>query len=164
MFIFDRDRECVSRGEAERGGQRIWSRLYTDSREPDVGLKPMNHEIMTWAKIKSRTLNQLSHPGAPIFILSVSLHVPVTTISLVNSKIEREEETSQGLTMSLLLKWQSHPFTISYRNFPWLAIISHSLWSRMFSLVCWFGIQKFTNLGSFVSIRIKRRKRFVFLL
>ena len=38
--------------------------LHTDSREPDAGLKLMNHEIMTWAKIKSQMLNQLSHPGA----------------------------------------------------------------------------------------------------
>ena len=31
--------------------------------EPDVGLKPMNCEIMTGAKIKSRMLNRLSHLG-----------------------------------------------------------------------------------------------------
>ena len=35
------------------------------STEPDVGLNPMTHEIMTWTVTKSQTLNQLSHPGAP---------------------------------------------------------------------------------------------------
>ena len=42
----------MSRGGVEMGGggQRIRSGLCTDSREPDVGLKLMNHEIMTLAK------------------------------------------------------------------------------------------------------------------
>ena len=31
----------------ERGGQRIQNRLCDDSKEPDVGLKLTNHEIMT---------------------------------------------------------------------------------------------------------------------
>ena len=39
--------ENVRRGGAERGGQRIRSRLCADSREPDVGLEPTNYEIMT---------------------------------------------------------------------------------------------------------------------
>ena len=33
--------------EAERGGQRVQSGLRADSREPNVGLKFMNREIMT---------------------------------------------------------------------------------------------------------------------
>ena len=33
--------------------------------EPDAGLELTNREIMTRAEIKSQTLNQLSHPGAP---------------------------------------------------------------------------------------------------
>ena len=32
-------------------GQRIQSRLFADSEEPGVGLKPMNFEIMTPAKV-----------------------------------------------------------------------------------------------------------------
>ena len=40
---------AVGEGQREREAihQKIRSRLYTDSREPDVGLKLMNHEIMT---------------------------------------------------------------------------------------------------------------------
>ena len=48
----------------ERGRERIPSRLQTVSPEPNVGLEPMNCEIMTCGKTKSRTPNRLSHPGA----------------------------------------------------------------------------------------------------
>ena len=48
----------------ERGRQGIPSRLLTASTEPDTGLDLMNREIMTWAEIKSRMLNGLSHPAA----------------------------------------------------------------------------------------------------
>ena len=42
--------------ETEIGGQReeiIPTRLCTVSVEPNVGLKPMNYEVMTWAEVKS---------------------------------------------------------------------------------------------------------------
>ena len=51
----------------ERWRKRISSRLHTVSTEPDEGLDPMNHEIMTWAKIKSWMLNHLRYPGTPIY-------------------------------------------------------------------------------------------------
>ena len=35
----------------ERGRPRLQSRLHTDSREPDAGLKLMNHEIMPWDEV-----------------------------------------------------------------------------------------------------------------
>ena len=34
-------------GEAEREGERIPSRLYAASTQPDTGLEPANYEIMT---------------------------------------------------------------------------------------------------------------------
>ena len=49
----------------ERGRERIPNKLLTISAEPDVGLKLMNCEIMTLAKIKNQMLNRLSHPGTP---------------------------------------------------------------------------------------------------
>ena len=39
-------REPAGEGQRERG-QKFRSRLYADSREPDVGLELMNCEIMT---------------------------------------------------------------------------------------------------------------------
>ena len=47
------------------GAGGIPSRLRAVSAEPEAGLDPMNHEIMTWAEMKSQILNWLSHPSAP---------------------------------------------------------------------------------------------------
>ena len=49
FFLFLRERVQVSRGREREGrrGQRIQSRLYSDSREPASGLKLTNYEIMT---------------------------------------------------------------------------------------------------------------------
>ena len=62
IFIFERARERERERERtprkggggmcrERGGQRIWSRLCTDSSKPGVGLKLTNLEIVTWAEV-----------------------------------------------------------------------------------------------------------------
>ena len=68
LFILrERGRESTSRGgaerERERERERIPSRLHAISAEPNVGLKLMNREIMTWAEIKSCPFNRLSHIG-----------------------------------------------------------------------------------------------------
>ena len=68
LFIFET--ESASRGEAERKRERISSRLCTVSTEPDEGLNLTNHEIMTWAEIKSQTLTRLSHPCTPRLVLT----------------------------------------------------------------------------------------------
>ena len=50
MFIFEKERENESRGGAEREGDtesEAGSRLQAVSTEPDTGLEPTNHEIMT---------------------------------------------------------------------------------------------------------------------
>ena len=41
--------------DREREGDRTPSRLWADSLEPNVGLKPMNHNIMTWVKVRRLT-------------------------------------------------------------------------------------------------------------
>ena len=66
FYLFLRESKRASKGQRESGkgwGQKIWSGLYTDNREPDMGLELMNGEIMTWAEVKC--LNLLNHPGAP---------------------------------------------------------------------------------------------------
>ena len=61
----ERERENIKRGGAERRGrQRIPSRLHAVSTEPNVGLDPTNHEVMTGAETESQRLNRWSHPGA----------------------------------------------------------------------------------------------------
>ena len=63
----------VGRGREREGGERIPSRFHTISAEPDVGLdmglKLTNHEIMTWAKIKSWVFNRLNYPGASLRVV-----------------------------------------------------------------------------------------------
>ena len=59
IFIFERDREkqSMSRGGAEREREREahnlkqapGSELFQE--EPNAGLEPLDHEIMTWAKV-----------------------------------------------------------------------------------------------------------------
>ena len=56
MFIFERKKEMeLEQGKGkEREGDiesKSGSRLWAVSTETDVGLEPMNHEIMTWAKV-----------------------------------------------------------------------------------------------------------------
>ena len=53
LFLRERERERESRGGAEREGDtesKAGSGLWVVSTEPDVGLKPTNREIMTWAQ------------------------------------------------------------------------------------------------------------------
>ena len=48
LFIyFERERECMSKGGAEREREGIPSRLHTVSIEPDMRLEFTNHEITT---------------------------------------------------------------------------------------------------------------------
>ena len=50
LFLRDRERQSMRGGGAEREGNtesEAGSRLRAVSTEPDVGLKPTNHEIMT---------------------------------------------------------------------------------------------------------------------
>ena len=46
-FERERERAHMSREVAERGGERVPSRLEAVSTEPDAGLELKNHEIMT---------------------------------------------------------------------------------------------------------------------
>ena len=65
FIYFERERACARGGGVERGRQRIPSRLYVVSTEPDAGLKPTDRKIVAWGEIRSPTLNWLSHWGAP---------------------------------------------------------------------------------------------------
>ena len=56
-------------GELQREGQRIRSRLHTDSREPVAGLKL--NELGDRDLSQSWTLDGLSHPGASRAFLKV---------------------------------------------------------------------------------------------
>jgi len=61
-------RECVRGGKRQRGREGIASRLPAE-RRARRGAPSHDPEITTWAETKSRTLNRLSHPGAPAHFL-----------------------------------------------------------------------------------------------
>ena len=60
-------RESTSKGGAERGGQRIWSRLCADSSEPDVGLELTNCEVTTWAESDASPTEPPRRPKVDLF-------------------------------------------------------------------------------------------------
>ena len=64
-WLIDYLRQSLGR-DWERGQERMSSSLPTECEVRD-GARSHDPEIMTWAEIKSWTLNQLSLPGAPHF-------------------------------------------------------------------------------------------------
>ena len=56
-----RERQSVRAGD----GKRERERESQAGSEPNTGIEPTIHEILTWVEIKSQMLNQLSHPSAP---------------------------------------------------------------------------------------------------
>ena len=66
LFIFEREREStrMSRGGAGWEGETENPRQIPHC-QCKAWLEPTNHDIMTWAEIKSQTLNRLRHPGTP---------------------------------------------------------------------------------------------------
>ena len=68
MFIYfwQRERQNMSRGGAERGGRhRIWSGLQALSCQHRAWHRAQTHRVWDHDLSWSRTLNRLSHPGAP---------------------------------------------------------------------------------------------------
>ena len=57
------------RAEREGGREKNSQAGSVLSADPNVELELTNHEIMTWAEIKSPVLNQLSHQGVPQIVL-----------------------------------------------------------------------------------------------
>ena len=57
MFIFERERQCVSRGGAESEGDRIWNRIQAQScqHRAQHGLELTGREIVTCAEVGGLT-------------------------------------------------------------------------------------------------------------
>ena len=76
--FFERQRQSVSRGGAEREGDtesEAGSRLWTDSTEPDAGLELTDCEIMTWAKVGRSTDWATQVPLTSFTFKKKALHV-----------------------------------------------------------------------------------------
>ena len=85
-------------GQRETERERIPSRVLAISTEPNSGLDPRNVESMTWAEIKSLTLNRLSHPGAP-----VNCFLNLDTISNLQKSWSTVERLSLTGTITLTI-------------------------------------------------------------
>ena len=55
IHFWERETEHKQGRVRERGKYIIWSGLQAISTEPNGGLEPMNHEIMTWAEVRVLT-------------------------------------------------------------------------------------------------------------
>ena len=104
----------VSRGgyETDGGIERILSRLHTVSMEPNLGLEPTNHEIMTWSETKSQTLNKWPIPMWPwwscIWPHPIWLAIntwPIWYILPWNTFLTRLPGLETVLMSRLLLQW-----------------------------------------------------------
>ena len=76
IYFWDRERQSMNGGGSEREGDtesETGSRLRAVSTEPDAGLEPTDCKIMHDLS-RSRTLNRLSHPGAPEFSFKLKTH------------------------------------------------------------------------------------------
>ena len=68
IYLWDRERQSMSRGGAEREGHtesKAGSRLRAVSKEPNVGFELMDGEIMTWAEVRRLTDWATRAPQAP---------------------------------------------------------------------------------------------------
>ena len=67
MFIYfwDRERQSMNEGGSERGRNRIWSRLQAPNYQHRAWRRAQTHRPWDHVLSRSRTLNQLSHPGTP---------------------------------------------------------------------------------------------------
>ena len=70
----ERERQSVSRGGAETEGHRIQSRLQALSCQHKARHGAQTHKLWDHDLSSSRTLNQLSHPGAPVTWNIVSIY------------------------------------------------------------------------------------------
>ena len=78
MFIFDRERQSMRGGGAERGGDtesEAGSRLCIDSTEPHAWLELMDHEIMTWTEVGCQPTEPPRRPQKT-YLLEVYPEIP----------------------------------------------------------------------------------------
>ena len=100
LFIyFERDKDSMSRGQAEREGDReSQAGTALSAQSPMWGSNPWNHEFMTWAETKSQTLNQLSHRGAPnLFFFLRFIYFWERGHKLGRSRVRETKDPKQAL-------------------------------------------------------------------
>ena len=69
LFIFEKERERKQGRGRERRRHSIWSRLQAPSCQQGAQHGAQNHELWDHDLSQSQMLNQLGHPGAPIYFI-----------------------------------------------------------------------------------------------
>ena len=103
LFLTQRERQSMSRGGAERGRHRIWNRLQALSCQHRAWRGAWTHRPRDYDLRQSRTLNRLSHPGTPVFLILVcvsvrciKLHFNFFFFDIYFSLRERETDRERG--------------------------------------------------------------------
>ena len=78
----------------------------------------MNHEIMTWAELKSLAPNRMSHPGAPkLFIVNDNKMKPTKQQKTVIHKEEKKQAMENALEEVHLVDLDTHLKAILIHRF-----------------------------------------------
>ena len=124
------ERERTQRRGREGERERIPSRLYAVSTESvSIQPEPRNHEIMTWAKIKSQMPNRLSHPGTPdlnLFLRKLGFQKPLLSFPLL-------------MTMDCLRAVRQNP--------NWKVGMAGHWLPDLFPALSWYAVDLFTQSG-----------------
>jgi len=107
-YFRERKHACVRAGGGAEG-ERISSRLPAERRaRPET--PSQNPEIMTWAEIKSGTLNRLSHPGAPLCdVLNIYKPVSVALVSCPTNSFNTHCARQVFLILKTKINTHSNP-------------------------------------------------------
>ena len=97
------ERQSISGGGAEREGDTesvAHSRLWAISTQPDAGLEPTNHEIMTWAKV-GQLPNWATQVTQEVTFSEFSPYKMEIIISKVQSCYQQENSRMEHLSQHL---------------------------------------------------------------
>ena len=89
LSIFERERQSVSRGGAERGRHRTWSRIQAPSHQHRMWHRAQIHKLRDHDPSWSRTLNRLSHPGAALNIFYAHHYFDVVIVIKLAGRLHR---------------------------------------------------------------------------
>ena len=140
MFIFERKIDNVSRGGAERDTHRIWNRLQAPRCQQRARCEARTHEPRDRDVSRSRTLNRLSHPGAPALGSYISCPRPLlqgeqdvkkdsefwtiyAASSPVGIELTLEVVQLRAVQWNFLQQWKCPMCDIQYNNQMWLQSI-----------------------------------------
>ena len=112
LFIFERQRESVSWGGAEREGDtksKAGSRLWAVSIEPHMGLELVYHKIVTWTEVRSLTKWAAQAPPFRGFIV---LNFTFRYVPFWVNFCERCKVYIWKSICSSTICWKDYPFSI----------------------------------------------------